>query len=161
MLLAIAVSALGDFSIYGFSIRNILSILIVMFLGWKNGILIGTTTGVAIGVTLGVIAGTEPIMIAAYAISGMIAGVLNRFGKIGVIVGFLVGTGVLAYISNGWTSDLIVYKEVLIAGLGLLAMPKKVKIRIYGKIKFVSSISNWNFDQKQRKRSSGQAKQCI
>ena len=101
-----------------------------MFLGWKNGLLIGTTSGVAIGATLGVIAGTEPVMIAAYAISGMIAGILNRFGKIGVIVGFLIGTGVLAYISNGWTSELIVYKEILIAGVGLLAMPKNIKINI-------------------------------
>lgn len=47
----------------------------------ENGILVGTTSGVTIGVTIGIIASTEPIMIAAYAISGMIAGILNRFGK--------------------------------------------------------------------------------
>lgn len=69
LLIAIAVSCFGDISIFGFGIRNILSILIVMVLGWKNGILIGTTTGVTIGVTIGIIASTEPIMIAAYAIS--------------------------------------------------------------------------------------------
>ncbi len=69
LLIAIAVSCFGDFSIFGFGIRNILSILIVMFLGWKNGILVGTTAGVTIGVTIGIIANTEPIMIAAYAIS--------------------------------------------------------------------------------------------
>lgn len=130
LLLAISASALGDFSIYGFSVRNILSILIVLVLGWKNGILVGTTSGVAIGVTLGVIAGTEPIMIAAYAISGMIAGILNRFGKIGVIVGFFVGAGLLAYISNGGTSELILFKEILIASIGLLAVPKSIQINI-------------------------------
>ena len=69
MLIAIAVSCFGDLSVFGFGIRNILSILIVMFLGWKNGILVGTTAGVTIGVTIGIIASTEPIMIAAYAIS--------------------------------------------------------------------------------------------
>ena len=69
LLLAIAVSCFGDLNIFGFGIRNILSILIVMFLGWKNGILVGTTAGVTIGVTIGIIANTEPIMIAAYAIS--------------------------------------------------------------------------------------------
>ena len=69
-------------------------------------------------------------MIAAYAISGMIAGILNRFGKIGVIVGFMVGAGVLAYISNGGTSDLILFKEILIASIGLLAMPKSININI-------------------------------
>lgn len=130
LLLAIAVSAFGDLTIYSFSVRNVLSILIVLVLGWKNGILVGTTSGVAIGVTLGVIAGTEPIMIAAYAISGMIAGILNRFGKIGVIIGFMLGAGVLSYISNGGTSNLILFKEILIASIGLLAVPKTIQINI-------------------------------
>lgn len=130
LLLAIAFSALGEFAIFGLSVRNILSILIVLILGWKNGVVLGTTSGVAIGVTLGIIAEIEPVMIAAFAISGMIAGVLNRFGKIGVIAGFLVGSGVLAYISNGGTSDLIVFKEILVASIGLLAMPKSININI-------------------------------
>lgn len=73
LLLAIAISAFGETQVLGVSIRNVLSILIVLILGWKNGILIGTTSGVAIGVTIGVITGGEPIIIAAYALSGMIA----------------------------------------------------------------------------------------
>ena len=88
LILAIAVGAFGNFSIFGFSLRNILSILIVLILGWKNGVLVGTTAGVTIGVTLGVITYSDPIMVAAYAISGMVAGVLNRFGKLGFIIGF-------------------------------------------------------------------------
>lgn len=130
LLLAIAVSAFGDLSIFNFSIRNILSILIVLVLGWKNGILIGTTSGVTIGVTLGIITGSEPIMIAAYAISGMIAGILNRFGKIGVIIGFCIGNVVLAYVSNGYTVELIHFKEILIASIALLAIPKTIQIDI-------------------------------
>lgn len=130
LLLAIAVSCFGDLNIFGFGIRNVLSILIVMFLGWKNGILVGTTSGVTIGVTIGIVANTEPIMIAAYAISGMVAGILNRFGKPGVIVGFCLGNIVLAYVSNGYTVELIHFKEILIASIGLLAIPKRVKINI-------------------------------
>lgn len=52
LLLAISVGAFGELSLFGFGIKNILSILIVMILGWKNGILVGTTAGVTIGVTL-------------------------------------------------------------------------------------------------------------
>lgn len=130
LLLAIAVSCFGDFAILGFSIRNILSIFIVLVLGWKNGILIGTTSGVTIGVTLGIITGSEPIMIAAYAISGMIAGILNRFGKVGVIVGFALGNVVLAYVSNGYTVELIHFKEILVASIALLALPKNVTLDI-------------------------------
>ncbi len=130
LLLAIAVSSFGELHIVGFSIRNILSILIVLVLGWKNGILVGTTAGVTIGTTLGIITGTEPVMIAAYALSGMIAGILNKFGKIGVIVGFVLGNGILAYVANGTTADLILFKEILIASIGLLAIPKSITINI-------------------------------
>ena len=60
----------------------------------------------------------------------MIAGILNRFGKIGVIVGFCLGNVVLAYVSNGYTVELIHFKEILIASIGLLAIPKTVHIDI-------------------------------
>ena len=152
LLLAIAVAGLGDLNIYGFSIRNILSILIVMILGWKNGILVGTTSGVTIGVTLGVIANTEPVMIAAYAISGMIAGILNKFGKIGVVIGFTLGNVLLAYVSNGYTVELIHFKEILIASIGLLVVPKTLKIDIeefIGKSTFLPSNSGRILNQSQ------------
>ena len=130
LLLAIAITAFEDLSIFGFSIKNILSILIVLVLGWKNGLLVGATGGITIGVVLGVITESEPIMIAVYAVSGLIAGLLNRFGRIGVIVGFALGNIVLAYAANGNTAPLIVFQEILIAALGLLAVPKNIQINI-------------------------------
>lgn len=130
LILAISAGAFGDLSVFGFSVRNILSILIVLVLGWKNGVLVGTTAGVTIGVTLGVITSSDPIMVAAYAISGMIAGILNKFGKLGVIIGFCLGNILLAYVSNGYTVELIHFKEILIASIGLLAVPKSIKINI-------------------------------
>ena len=130
LILAISAAAFGELSVFGFSIRNILSILIVLILGWKNGVLVGTTAGVTIGVTVGVITSADPIMVAAYAISGMIAGILNKFGKLGVIIGFCLGNIVLAYVSNGYTVELIHFKEILIASIGLLAVPKSIQINI-------------------------------
>ena len=130
LMLAIAITCFNDLTILGFSIRNVLSILIVLILGWKNGILVGTTAGVTIGVTLGVITSSDPMQVAAFAISGMIAGILNKFGKIGVIIGFCLGNIVLAYVSNGYTVELIHFKEILVASIGLLAVPKSIKINI-------------------------------
>ncbi len=150
LLLAISVTCFGNLSIFGFSIRNILSILIVLVLGWKNGVLVGTTAGVTIGVTLGVITEAEPLMVAAYAISGMCAGILNKFGKIGVIIGFCLGNVVLAYVSNGYTVELIYFKEILIASIGLLAVPKTIEINIeefMGNSKFLPTFPNRALNQ--------------
>ena len=143
LILAISVGAFENINILGINLKNVLSILIVMILGWKNGILVGTTSGVTIGVTLGIITGSEPIMIAAYAISGMIAGIMNRFGKVGVVVGFALGNVILAYVSNGYTVELIHFKEILIASIGLLAIPNNFQIDIeefIGNTKFLPVI---------------------
>ena len=144
LLLSIAVSSFGEILILGLSIRNILSILIVLILGWRNGILIGTTAGVTIGVTLGIISQNEPIIIAIYAISGMFAGILNRFGKIGVIVGFLIGNGILIYASNGSTVNLVLLKEILIASLGLLALPNWVGVDVEELSKSENMLPDYN-----------------
>ncbi|MCI8699752.1 MAG: SpoIIE family protein phosphatase [Clostridia bacterium] len=130
LVLAVAISALGGIEIFGLSLRNILSILIVLILGWKNGVLIGTTSGVTIGAVLGVIAQYEPSIVALYAISGMLSGLLNRFGKIGVILGFVIGNGILAYISNGTTLDAQILKEILVAAVGLIVVPSNINISI-------------------------------
>ena len=60
----------------------------------------------------------------------MIAGLLNRFGKIGVIIGFCLGNGVLTYFVNGNTIPIITIREILIASLGLLLLPKNIEIDI-------------------------------
>ena len=140
LMLAISVCAIGDVNVFGFSVRNILCILVVLVMGWKNGILVGATSGVTIGSVVGIIGGGEPIIIATYALSGMIAGIFNRLGKIGVIIGFILGNVLLTYVSNGNTSSIIAFQEILIASLGLLAVPKNVKIDIedlYGKVKLL------------------------
>lgn len=145
LLLAISVGCFGGLNIYGFGITNILSILIVMILGWQNGMLVGATSGITIGITLGIITGTEPIMVAAYAISGLVAGLLNRFGKIGVAVGFALGNIILAYVSNGYTVELIHFKEILIASIGLFAVPKTLHLDIeefLGKSKLLPNVPN-------------------
>ena len=145
LLLVIAACSIGNFSIFGFSIRNIIAIFVVLVLGWKNGMLVGATTGVTVGVTLGIVAECEPVIIAAYAISGLIAGILNKFGKIGVIVGFIIGNVMLTFLANGGIENLIIFQEILIAGIGLLVIPKNVKLdieNIIGDNKFLPTASN-------------------
>lgn len=54
ILAVIAISALGNFQIAGFVIRDVLSILVILVLGWKNGALVGTAAGISISVILSV-----------------------------------------------------------------------------------------------------------
>lgn len=130
LTMAVAVSAIGNVLVFGYSIKNILCILIVLIMGWKNGILVGGTAGITVGTVLGIIGSADISAVAAYALSGMIAGLFSRFGKIGVIIGFILGNVAVMYFANGNTHTIINIQEILIAALGLLAIPKRVKINI-------------------------------
>ena len=72
LLISIALCAFSKLHVFGFSITNIFSIMLVLFLGWKNGMLVGGTAGITIGMVLGIINSTSPVLVASYAISGMI-----------------------------------------------------------------------------------------
>jgi len=130
LLLSLAISVFGDFTIYDISICNVLCIFIIMVMGWKNGMLVGATLGVTIGVTIGIIFNAEPILIAMYAFSGLLSGVLCKFGRIGVIIGFILGNILLTYISNGNVSAIIHLREIFIASIGLILIPKKVEVKL-------------------------------
>jgi stage II sporulation protein E len=97
LLVTIAFVPLADLTVFNLSITNILSIMVILFLGWKNGILAGATAGITIGMVLGLTTETNAVLISSFAISGMLAGILNRMGRIGVIVGFAVGNVILTY----------------------------------------------------------------
>lgn len=149
LMLSVATCAFGSFSIFGFEIRTVLSILIVLILGWKKGVLIGATAGITIGAVLGIIGSGEIALIASFALSGMIAGLLSRFGKIGVILGFIVGNILLAYVINGNTVAVIYLKEIVIASLGLLLVPKSVQINIedfFGKSLYLPVTPGYNLE---------------
>lgn len=128
LILAIAICALGSLSIFGFSVRNILCILLVLMLGWKNGILIGTTTGVTLSVILNLIGFGEPALIAIYAVSGLITGILGKIGKIGVAIGIALGFTAIYFLNEAWYINYL--KEILIASVGLLIMPRNMAINI-------------------------------
>lgn len=145
LLLSIAVSAFSSINVFGLSVTNILSIMFVLILGWKNGMLVGATTGITIGVVLGIINSAEPILLAAYALSGMLAGILNKLGKIGVVIGFFAGNAIVIYALDGNAASAILLKEILVACLGLLILPKNISIdieEILGKNKLLPVTNN-------------------
>ena len=100
IIFAIAISVFKDIEIFNLSITNILVIFLIMWLGWKNGMLVGGTTGLAIGASLALVGNINTFQVVVFAISGILAGIFSRFGKIGVIGGFVLGNAILVYYNN-------------------------------------------------------------
>ena len=83
---------------------------------------------------------------------GLIAGLLNKLGKIGVIVGFALGNAILTYVANGNTVPVITIREILVASLGLLLLPKNIEIDIsdiIGKTKLLPTTGGQLEDHKE------------
>lgn len=143
IILGIASMVLNRFTVFNLHLSNILLVFLVMLLGWKNGMLVGCTTGLSMGLVISMIELQNGLQIAVFAVSGILAGLLNRFGKIGVIVGFMLGNSLLIYLTNGDTIKIIYFREIFIAALGLLFVPNNGKIEIedlFGKSKLLTDL---------------------
>lgn len=128
IIIAIASVVLNGLNIFSLNISNIIIIFMIMVLGWKYGMMIGAVTGIAVGLSISLIDGTSFVQISMFAISGILSGILNRFGKIGVIIGFLLGNAILTYWVRGASPVILYFREIFIASIGLLLVPKNFKI---------------------------------
>ena len=130
VIVALACSVFSAINIYEMSICNIITIFMIMVLGWKNGMLIGATSGLAIGLTMSFVQASDLTNLLTFAISGVFAGVLNRFGKPGVIIGFVLGNVLLNHVIADNINLIKVFREIFIASVGLLLVPKNIKLEI-------------------------------
>lgn len=130
IMIAITSLAFNTLSIWNINISNIIIIFMIMVLGWKNGMLVGATCGVATGLAISFSVDTSFIEILMFAVSGIFSGLLNRFGKIGVIIGFILGNVLLTYTTNGNALVISYFREIFLASIGLLFVPSNIKISI-------------------------------
>ena len=128
IIIAIASVVLNGLNIFSLNISNIIIIFMIMVLGWKYGMMIGAVTGIAVGLSISLIDGTSFVQISMFAISGILSGILNRFGKIGVIIGFILGNAILTYWVRGASPVILYFREIFVASIGLLLVPKNFKI---------------------------------
>lgn len=142
LIISIASTAFSNLSILSLSITNIIIIFMIMVLGWKYGMVVGAVSGIAIGLATSLVDGTSFVQISMFAISGILSGLLNKFGKLGVIVGFILGNAILTYWVRGASPIIINFREIFIASIGLLLVPNRLKIEIEDLIGSTKLLSN-------------------
>lgn len=130
IIISLASVAFSEVSIFSLNVSNIIMILMIMVLGWKNGMLVGAVTGISVGLAISFVDSTSFVQISMFAISGILSGALNKFGKIGVILGFILGNAILTYWVRGASTMVIYFREIFVASIGLLLVPSKIKIEI-------------------------------
>jgi hypothetical protein len=138
---ALAISGLGPLQIVGFSIRNMLCVAVLLIFSYKCGAGVGAAAGVAVGLVASVSKESTPAMTGAWALCGMLAGILGNLGKAGSALGFVMGNMVLAAYLNGPAESMLYLREVLVAALIFFLTPNKLILRIAGPFRRDSSLS--------------------
>ncbi|MCX7746358.1 MAG: stage II sporulation protein E [Clostridia bacterium] len=120
---ALALSGFSDFHILGFTLKNVLCILIVLLFSFKCGSGVGAAIGVTVGLIVSMSAPGAPLLIASYAFCGLLSGIFKNLGKFGSAVGFVMGNALITLYLNGSTEVLIYLKEIIAACLLFMFIP--------------------------------------
>ncbi len=142
IIASVAIVALSGMNIFGVNISNILTIALIMSLGWRHGVLVGIVTGVAVGLSITFVEGISGLELLVYMGSGMVAAILGKLGKVCVVLEVIAVNVLLNYFGNLSPEIALILKEASIASIGLLFLPKRVKIdldELLGKHKLISN----------------------
>lgn len=139
IMLALAVSGLGNIIVFSMSIKNIIGIVIVLLLAYNKGPAIGTVVGITIGLVTSMSQITLPFVISIYGFAGLLSGLFKDIGKIGSCLGFLLGSIIMSFYIDGTSQTILKNKEILVSIVLFLIMTKLFK-KLSSKV--VIGISN-------------------
>ena len=129
-LVALALSVFKNLSVFNFSIYNILIMVLILVYGWKNGAISGCSAGLLVGLLLTGVTDVNMSLVVSLSLSGGLAGIFSRFGKIPVVIAFILGNIYISYYSSGFSELTLRLSEMLIASISLLFMPKAFEFKL-------------------------------
>jgi len=127
---ALAVSGFGTLQLFGFSLKNILCVLLVLYYSFKCSAGAGAATGAAAGLIVSASTGFTPSTAGAYALCGMLSGILASLGKAGSALGFVLGNMILAIYFNGTVESTLYLRDILAASVVFFIMPDRLADRL-------------------------------
>lgn len=148
IMISVCISGLNNLSLIGLSIKEIISIFIVIMTAYIKGPSFGATIGVTIGTISGMSYSTMPVLISVYGFSGMLAGLFKDLGKLGTCLGFILGSGIMTFYINGITINLIGFKEIIVVCILMLIFTRPID-----NVKNIILEGFWGFERNKKSYS--------
>ncbi|NHM26519.1 stage II sporulation protein E [Desulfofundulus sp. TPOSR] len=123
VLLAAVVAGTGDLQVAMFTLKGLLSRLIILLAALLGGVGLGAAVGAVVGVIPGLVYTAVPAMIGGYSFAGLLAGLCRGFGKPGVALGFLLSNIILSVYLADFGDLTAVMGETALAVLLFLLIP--------------------------------------
>ena len=89
------ICGLGEFSVAGLQLRDIINRFLVMLAAFWGGAGAGAGVGALMGIMPSLDQAVSPAVIGLYAFAGLLAGAFKGFSRLGVAVGFVLGNVML------------------------------------------------------------------
>ena len=118
----ILLMGLPDLIIFDISVRRLLGITLIMLFSYRGGL----GTGAAAGVVVGLLLTTSSGIIALYAFCGFLAGLFNKYKKVGVIMGFVLGNLILSAVLTATRDIILSMYEIGFSVIIFMLIPEKV-----------------------------------
>ncbi len=113
--LALVLSGFNELNIYGISIKNLIGIVIILYTAYKKGAFVGSAVGITLGIIAYVSQPQMPFILSIYGLAGLLAGIFKEQGKIGSILGFVLGNGIISFYINGYGISFINLRELILS----------------------------------------------
>jgi stage II sporulation protein E len=114
-----------NFNLFGIQLMIAAAIIIILFYAKIKG----PGAGSAAGVMMGVIACSSGVgeisLIGSLALSGMLAGIFRKLGRIGMVLGFIAGNAILAYSVNGSILPILKGTDIIVSSLLFLIVSER------------------------------------
>lgn len=115
--LALVLSGFNNLFIFGVSLKNIISPLIVIYFSYSQGVLMGVSSGIVLGM-VSYISHTEmPFIISILGVGGLLSGLFKDLGRSGALLGFILGNAIISFYINGIGVSFLSYKEIFISSV--------------------------------------------
>jgi len=118
-------SGVGLIRILDFTVNNVIYTIILLIFSYSCGAGAGAAAGAALGLLLSISGNSAPTVIGAFALYGILGGMLSRFGKAGTSSGLLIGNVIMAVYLNGPVETTLRFNEIAVALIIFMFLPKK------------------------------------
>ncbi len=125
-ILIFSIMGIGDASIFSVSIRSVLASMVILISAISAGAVAGSTSGVIVGVAFLINNVSSAVYMGVYSFAGLISGGFSKLNKYVCTISYILSWVIIYAYTNGINSNLTQIREILIASLIVLLLPKKL-----------------------------------
>ena len=120
---AIAMMALGTFTIGGVSLGRVIAVIIILLSAKYGREAAGAVAGVTAGAAMGLLGSSFTFLAAAYGFGGLVAGMFGGLGSFGCAAIFVIVNGIVSLVLGGQFIVISSMYEVFIASVIFVVIP--------------------------------------